>query len=105
MAKSCGGIDAATHYAFATSLSQSNPNHALILRTSADDSFHLLNALMMVQETDRIVVGRRFKMSALGADRFPELADRTGIVVHVSHSTTGITVLFDGAKRPTVLHR
>ncbi len=52
-----------------------------------------------------MVVGRRFKMSALGADRCPELAERTGIVVHVSHSTTGVTVLFDGAKRPTVLHK
>ncbi|QHO74196.1 hypothetical protein ACH79_17730 [Bradyrhizobium sp. CCBAU 051011] len=60
---------------------------------------------MMVQETGKIIVGTRFKMSALGADRCPELAGRTGIVVHVSPRTTGITVLFDGAKRPTVLHR
>ena len=60
---------------------------------------------MMVQETDRIVVGTRFKMSALGADRCPELADQAGIVVDVSPRTTGVTVLFDGAKRPTVLHR
>ena len=59
----------------------------------------------MVQETDRIVVGTRFEMSELGADRCPELAGQTGVVVDVSPRTTGITVLFDGAKRSTVLHR
>jgi hypothetical protein len=60
---------------------------------------------MMAQETDRIVVGSRFKMSKLGVDRFPELAGQTGVVVDVSLRTTGITVLFDGAKRSTCLHR
>ena len=44
---------------------------------------------MMVQETDRIVVGTRFKLSKLGADRCPELAGQTGVVVDVSPRTTG----------------
>jgi hypothetical protein len=56
-------------------------------------------------ETNRIAVGIRFKMSDLGAVRCPDLADKVGIVVGVSHRTTGITVLFDGGKRPTYLHR
>ena len=60
---------------------------------------------MMVQETDKIAVGTRFEMSALGAARCPELAGQTGIVVDVSLRTTGVTVLFDGAKRPTCLHK
>jgi hypothetical protein len=60
---------------------------------------------MMVQDTDRIVVGARFKMSEFGADRCPDLAGRTGVVVGVSPRTTGVTVLFDGAKRSTCLHR
>jgi hypothetical protein len=60
---------------------------------------------MMVQETDRIVVGTRFKMSELGANRCPELAGQTGVVVDVSPRTTGVTVLFDGTKRLTCLHR
>jgi hypothetical protein len=60
---------------------------------------------MMAQETDRIVVGARFKMSKLGVDRFPDLAGQTGVVVDVSLRTTGITVLFDGARRSTCLHR
>jgi hypothetical protein len=60
---------------------------------------------MIDQKTDRIVVGTRFKMSKLGAARCPELADRAGIVIGVSSRTTGITVLFDGTRRPTYLHR
>ncbi|MDA9509494.1 hypothetical protein XI09_33640 [Bradyrhizobium sp. CCBAU 11386] len=60
---------------------------------------------MIYQNVDRIVVGMRFKMSELGAVRCPELADRSGIVIDVSRRTTGITVLFDGAGRPTCLHR
>jgi hypothetical protein len=51
------------------------------------------------------VVGTRFKMSELGAARCRSLAGKTGVVVEVSHRTTGVAVLFDGAKRPTYLHR
>ena len=61
--------------------------------------------MMINQQADRIFVGARFKMSKLGVARCPELADRAGIVIEVSLRTTGITVLFDGAKRPTCLHR
>ena len=60
---------------------------------------------MIYQKIDRIAVGNRFRMSELGAARCPELADRSGIVIDVSPRTTGITVLFDGALRPTCLHR
>lgn len=60
---------------------------------------------MIYQNVDRIPVGMRFRMSKLGAARCPELADRSGIVIDVSRRTTGITVLFDGARRPTCLHR
>ena len=59
----------------------------------------------MGQETDEIVVGTRFKMSELGAERCPELAGQTGVVVDVSPRTTGVTVQFDGARRATCLHR
>ncbi|MET3907082.1 hypothetical protein ABID59_001413 [Bradyrhizobium sp. S3.3.6] len=52
-----------------------------------------------------IAVGARFKLSDLGTIRCPELAGKAGIVVATSSRTTGITILFDGAKRPTVLHR
>ena len=60
---------------------------------------------MIEQKADRIFVGARFKMSKLGVARCPELADRAGIVIEVSPRTTGITVRFDGAQRPTCLHR
>jgi hypothetical protein len=60
---------------------------------------------MITQKPDRFVVGSRFKISELGALQFPDLADKTGTVVEVSIRTTGITVLFDGATRPTVLDR
>ena len=59
----------------------------------------------MVREIDKFIVGTRFKMSKLGVARCPELANLTGVVVEVSHSNTGVTVLFDGTKRPTCLHR
>ncbi|MET3838737.1 hypothetical protein [Bradyrhizobium sp. OAE829] len=53
----------------------------------------------------RLVAGVRFKISELGATRLVSLAGKTGIVVEVSHRNTGVTVLFDGTKRPTCLHR
>ena len=72
------------------------------LRFSEIDFLH---SIEMAREIDRIAVGTRFKMSKLGAARCPELANQTGVVVEVGHRTTGVTVLFDGAKRPTCLHR
>lgn len=59
---------------------------------------------MIHQKVDRIAVGTRFEMSVVGAARCPELAGRRGIVIDVSPRTTGITVLFDGARRATCLH-
>ena len=58
----------------------------------------------MNRETDGIAVGTRFKISKLGAARCPNLADKIGIVVGLSRRNTGITVLFDGDRRPTCLH-
>ncbi|MBR1271611.1 hypothetical protein JQ629_29410 [Bradyrhizobium sp. AUGA SZCCT0222] len=58
-----------------------------------------------VEEFDRPVVGARFKISELGATRLRWLAGKTGIVVEVSRRNTGVTVLFDGAHRPTCLHK
>jgi len=60
---------------------------------------------MIARKTDRFVVGTRFQMSGLGIIQFPDLAHKTGTVVEISIRTTGITVLFDGAARPTVLDR
>ena len=57
------------------------------------------------QEFHGLVVGVRFKISELGATRLRSLAGKTGIVVEVFRSNTGVTVLFDGANRPTCLHR
>ena len=59
----------------------------------------------MNRETDKIAVGTRFKISKLGAVRCPSLADKFGIVVGLGRHNTGITVLFDGDRRPTCLHR
>jgi hypothetical protein len=55
-------------------------------------------------ETNRVAVGTRFKISKLGAVRCPNLANKIGIVVGLSRRNTGITVLFDGDRRPTCLH-
>jgi hypothetical protein len=60
----------------------------------------------MDQETDRILVGTRIKMSELGAVRCPRLAEKVGTVVGgSSRYNSSITVLFDGNKTPTSLHR
>ena len=55
-------------------------------------------------ETNRIAIGTRFKINKLGAVRCPNLADKIGIVVGLSRHNTGVTVLFDGDRRPTCLH-
>lgn len=60
---------------------------------------------MTAQQDDRLVVGSRFKMSELGIVQFPKLAHKTGTIVEISIRTPGVTVLFDGAVRPTVLDR
>lgn len=60
---------------------------------------------MSAQQSDKLVVGSRFKMSELGILQFPELAHKTGTIVETSIRTPGVTVLFDGAVRPTVLDR
>jgi hypothetical protein len=52
-----------------------------------------------------IVIGARFRMSALGAARSPRLAKKEGTVVGVSRINSSIRVLFDGSKSPTSLHR
>ena len=59
---------------------------------------------MIAHKADRFLVGTRFKMSELGSLRCPNLAHKVGSVVEVSLRTSGVTVLFDGAARPTVLH-
>jgi hypothetical protein len=76
----------------------------MLLKLMATDLSSFARRIMELK-TDRIAVGIRFKISKLGTIRCPELAGTTGVVVDVSPRTTGITVLFDGAQRPTVLHR
>lgn len=56
-------------------------------------------------ETNRIAVGDYFRVNELGALRCPNLAGKAGIVVGLSRRTTGITVLFNGDKRPTCLYK
>lgn len=53
---------------------------------------------------DGIAVGIRFTISGLGAARCPSLVGKRDTVLGVSRSTTGLTVLFDGDRRPTCLH-
>jgi hypothetical protein len=59
----------------------------------------------MEREIDRIAIGTPFEINQFGARRCPSLAGKTGIVIDCSRYNTGVTVLFDGSKRPTCLHR
>ncbi|WP_439373138.1 hypothetical protein [Bradyrhizobium sp. DASA03120] len=52
-----------------------------------------------------ILAGTRFKMSGLGALQYPDLAHKSGTVILVRLRSTGVTVLFDDARTPTVLHQ
>jgi hypothetical protein len=52
-----------------------------------------------------IAIGARFKINELGAVRCPALAGKVGTVVALGNRNTGITVLFDGVRSPTCLHR
>jgi hypothetical protein len=60
---------------------------------------------MMERKVDRIAIGTSFKINQFGASRCPSLAGKTGIVIDCSRYNTGVTVLLDGSKRPTCLHR
>jgi hypothetical protein len=52
-----------------------------------------------------IVKGARFRMSTLGAERNPRLAEKEGTIVGGSRLNSSIRVLFDGRKSPMSLHR
>ena len=56
-------------------------------------------------KADRIAAGARFKINKFGAARCPGLAEKSGVVIGCSPSNSGVTVLFDGTKTPTCLHR
>jgi hypothetical protein len=53
----------------------------------------------------KIAIGTRFKINGLGAVRCPDLIGKVGTVLALGNQNTGITVLFDGDRRPTCLHR
>ncbi|MGW1420353.1 hypothetical protein ACWAT4_09585 [Bradyrhizobium manausense] len=50
-----------------------------------------------------VTAGIRFKINELGALQCPPLANKTGVVIEVSTRSTGVTVLLDGATRPTCI--
>lgn len=56
-------------------------------------------------KADQIAAGARFEINKFGAARCPSLAEKSGVVIRCSPSNSGVTVLFDGTKTPTCLHR
>ena len=53
---------------------------------------------------NRLKVGSRFKLSALGTKRCRKLAGRTGVIVGLSLTRSSLRVLFEGRKQPMTLH-
>jgi hypothetical protein len=51
-----------------------------------------------------ITIGSRVRMSRLGAERCPSLADKLGTVVGGSVYNNSFSVRFDGNKSSTTLH-
>jgi hypothetical protein len=52
-----------------------------------------------------IAMGSRVRMSALGAERCPRIADKEGIIVGEGRYSNSLRILFDGSKLPVSLHR
>ena len=52
-----------------------------------------------------IAIGSRVRMSALGAERCPRIADKEGIIVGEGRYSNSLRILFDGSKLPVSLHR
>jgi hypothetical protein len=52
-----------------------------------------------------IRIGSRVRMSPLGAERCPSLADKLGTVVGGSVYNNSVGIRFDGNKSTTTLHR
>lgn len=50
-------------------------------------------------------IGSRFRISALGAARCPRLANKLGTIVGKSNYPSSVSVLFDGNKSTSKLHR
>jgi hypothetical protein len=50
-------------------------------------------------------IGERIRISALGASRCPRLAGKTGKVVGRSIYINSVSVLFDGNRSPSTIHR
>ncbi len=50
-------------------------------------------------------MGVRVRMSALGASRCARLANKTGTIVGGSVYVNSVSVLFDGNRSPTAIHR
>lgn len=50
-------------------------------------------------------VGVRVRLSALGASRCARLANKTGIIIGGSVYTGSVSVLFDGNRSRTTIHR
>jgi hypothetical protein len=50
-------------------------------------------------------IGVRVRMSALGASRCARLAGKTGTIVGGSVYVNSVSVLFDGNRSPTTIHR
>jgi hypothetical protein len=46
----------------------------------------------------------RVRMSALGAERCPNLAGREGVIIGSGRYRSTVRILFDGFKAPTSLH-
>ena len=61
------------------------------------------SAPSLVDNTFRI--GDRVKMSALGTERCPRLAFKSGTIVGFSRYNGGVTVRFDGNRSKTLIHR
>jgi hypothetical protein len=55
--------------------------------------------------TLEIMIGNRVRMSALGAERCPNLAGKYGTVVGGSVYNSSVSVRFDGKKSSITLHQ
>ncbi len=60
---------------------------------------------MLELEKKTLLIGHRFKLSALGAERCPRLAAKLGTVIGRMPNSAIVRVRFDGNRTTTSIHR
>jgi hypothetical protein len=57
-----------------------------------------------IDDDDQFTPGKRVRLSTLGKERCPRIANQTGIIVGKATRSNAIRILLEGSKMPISLH-